>query len=349
LLGPSFQMSFAAVIALVAFYETFREPIARRQREGGSLRRVALYFVGICLTSAVATVATTPYAVYHFNRFALYALPANMLAVPITGFWVMPWAMVACLLMPFGLESWGLVPMGWGVDAIIAVAEAVAAWPAAVRLVPSVPAWGLALLTAGGLWICIWRRAWRRLGLLPIAAGCASLLVVRPPDLIVSADAKLIAARAADGAYMMSSPRGAKMTEETWLRRAAAELGEVWPASGTSTDGALSCDSVGCLYRARGRTVAILRDPRGAAEDCASADLVIGEVPPRGCRGAATVVGRVDLWRNGTHAVWLEPEGVRIESVDALRGERPWVPRRARPAPDAPPRRGRTAAVSSAG
>src|SRR5919202_609431 len=100
LLGPSFQMSFAAVIALVAFYETFREPIARWQREGGPLRRIALYFVGICLTSAVATVATTPYAVYHFNRFALYALPANMLAVPITGFWVMPWAMVSCLLMP---------------------------------------------------------------------------------------------------------------------------------------------------------------------------------------------------------------------------------------------------------
>jgi competence protein ComEC len=346
-LGPSFQMSFAAVIALIAFYETFRERIAGWQKGGGAGRRVLLYFVGISLTSAVATVATTPYAVYHFNRFALYALPSNMAAVPITGFWVMPWAMVSCMLMPFGLERWGLVPMGWGVDAIIGVAESVASWPAAVRLVPAMPPSGLVLLTLGGLWICIWRLPWRRWGVVPIALGCASLLATRPPDLIVAADAKLIAARGADGSYMMSAERGPRFAEETWLRRASAEAGEAWPTVGTSRDGSLACDRSGCLYRARGRTVAVVRDPGAASEDCAAADVVIGEIPLRSCRAAGIVIDRIDLWRSGAHAIWLDADGIRVESVDALRGDRPWVPRHAAAAPTAAPRR--STAVNSGG
>jgi competence protein ComEC len=339
-------MSFAAVIALIAFYETFRGPLAGWQGEGGVGRRVALYFAGISITSAVATIATTPYAVYHFNRFALYALPSNMLAVPITGFWVMPWAMVSCLLMPFGLESWGLVPMGWGVDAIIGVAELVAGWPAAVRVVPAVPPWGLALLTLGGLWICIWRRSWRRWGLLPAALGCASLLAVRPPDFVVSADAKLVAVRDSAGSYMLSSAHGPRFAEETWLRRAAVEAGEAWPTNGASGDHRLACDSAGCLYRARGRLVAIVRKPGAAAEDCAEADVVIGQIPLRHCRGASIVIDRIDLWRDGARALWLDADGVRVESVDGLRGDRPWVPRH-RTSDPAPPRR--RAAINTGG
>jgi competence protein ComEC len=264
-----------------------------------------------------------------------------MLAVPITGFWVMPWAMVSCLLMPVGLERWGLVPMGWGVDAIIRIAEGVAGWPVAVRVIPAVPPWGLALLTFGGLWICIWRRRWRRWGLLPAALGCASVLTVQPPDLIVSADAKLVAVRDTAGDYMLSSGHGQRFAEETWLRRAAAETGEAWPANGPSRDGSLACDSAGCLYRARGRTVAVVRDPRAASEDCAAADVVIGQIPLRTCRGPRVVIDRIDLWRDGTHALWLDGDRVRVESVDGVRGDRPWVPRRATAEAAASPRRAR--------
>jgi competence protein ComEC len=339
LLGPSFQMSFAAVIALIAFYETYNDRIAAWRRDAGIPRTALLYFLGIAITSAVATAATTPYAVYHFNRFALYALPSNALAVPITGLLVMPMAMLACLLMPFGLEAIALVPMGWGVDALNWVARTVAGWPGAVWLVPTIPPLGIALITFGGLWICIWRGRWRRWGVLGVAAGVATLALARPPDVIVAGDAGLVAVRGADGSYMMSTARGGRIERETWARRAAASIGEVWPVEGgASGDGSLRCDSGGCLYRqpsgsgsgsGRGRTVAIVHDGAALDEECRTADLVIADFPVRRpCRARARVIDRIDVWRWGAHAVWLDDDGggVRIESVDKERGRRPWVP-----------------------
>jgi competence protein ComEC len=327
-LGPSFQMSFGAVIALIAFYEANRSRLASWQEGRGLAGQIGLYFVGIALTTVVATVATTPFAVYHFNRFALYALPANAAAVPITGFWVMPWAMIACLLMPFGLEAWALVPMGWGVDAIIKVAEGVSGWPGAVYLIPAMSQWGLLLVALGGLWVCLWRGTWRRWGAVPVCLGLATALLADPPDVVVSGDARLIAVRGRGGEYLLSTDKGARIAEETWTRRAAVERGPTWPERGVSPDGVLSCDPLGCVYKAQGRTVALVRRGEAVAEDCAGADLVVSPLPVRApCRAVARVVDRFDVWRSGAHAVWLSPGGIRVESVDGSRGDRPWVPK----------------------
>src|SRR5262249_6252120 len=158
---------------------------------------------------------------------------ANVLAVPITGFWVMPWAMIACALMPLGLEAWGLAPMSWGVELIAWIATAVTALPGSVVVLPAMPLAGLLLVTAGGLWLIIWQRRWRLWGLPPIALGLIAIAFVRPPDLVIAGDAKLMAALAADGSYMLSGkPR--KITVETWTRRAAGEVGTPFPDSGTS-------------------------------------------------------------------------------------------------------------------
>jgi competence protein ComEC len=244
----------------------------------------------------------------------------------ITGFWIMPWALVACLLMPFGFEALALRPMGMGIDAVSAIAQGVTAWPGAVLTVPSMPVAGLILLSVGGLWLCIWQRRWRWLGLAPIAAGYLSLLLVRPPDILVAADSSLVALRASDGSYLLSKSRGARLYEETWTRRAAAETGPAWPASGASADGSLSCDAQGCLYRAHGRTVALIRDGAALAEDCANADLVVSPVAAhRACR-RPLVIDRIDTWKKGGHAVWLDADGIRIETVNGWRGERPWAP-----------------------
>jgi competence protein ComEC len=142
LLGPSFQLSFAAVVALIATYEAVRD---RRRRDGplGWRRRIVLYIGGVALTTLVAGMATAPFAAYHFNRFADYGLAANLIAVPVTALWTMPWAVVAFALMPFGLESLALAPMGWGVGVMTAAADTVSSWPGAVTLLPAMPMWGL--------------------------------------------------------------------------------------------------------------------------------------------------------------------------------------------------------------
>jgi competence protein ComEC len=324
--GPSFQMSFAAVAGLIAFYEALRGRLAAWHTHAGLVRRVGLYVLGIAFTTMVTTVATMPFTIYHFNRFPLYSVTANALAVPITGFWIMPWALVACLLMPFGAEALALTPMGWGIDAVTAIAQHVTAWPGAVLAVPSMPPGGLVLLALGGLWLCIWRRRWRWLGLAPAAAGAMTLLFVRPPDIIVAEDSRLVAVRAADGSYLLSSARAEKFVEETWTRRAAAETGEAWPIYGASADGRLSCGALACLYRAAGQRVALIRDGAALAADCGEADLVVSPVPAHRRCPAPLVIDRDDTGTKGSHAIWLDRHGIRIETVSDWRGTRAWTP-----------------------
>ena len=336
LLGPSFQMSFAAVVALIAAYEALQERRKPPAQPPGPLRLALLYVGGVVLSTVIASIATTPFAVYHFSRFQLWGVAANMVAVPVTGFWIMPWAVVAMLLMPFGWEGLGLRPMGWGVDAVIAVARAVAAWPGAVVLLPPLPTAGLVTISLGGLWLCLWRRRWRLLGLLPIAAGAATLLLVRPPDVLVAADGALLAVRGADGALAFSSKAAGRSTREAWARRSAVTASAtVWPANGLGAGGALRCDALGCVYRVSGWTVAFARTAEALPEDCRLADVVIGLVAIRGpCPSARVRLDRRDLLRSGAHALWLDPHGIRVASVDGERGQRPWVlSRRPDPSP----------------
>ena len=151
-------------------------PPTRRTRSAGGSARDAGWTGGRRATSPwrssslIATLATGPYSIYHFNRIAFYGVAANMIAVPLTGVWVMPWAVLAVILMPFGLEALALVPMGWGVDGIIAIAEYVAGLPSAVSVVPAMPVAGLAIITIGGLWLCLWQRRWRLAGVPVIVA-----------------------------------------------------------------------------------------------------------------------------------------------------------------------------------
>src|SRR6185312_10293687 len=173
----------------------------------------------------------------------------------------------------------------------------------------------LLVVALGGLWLCIWLGRWRWLGLAPIAAGYLTLLLVRPPDVIVAGDSREVAVRAADGRYLFSRAGRANFAEEVWVRRAAAEAGPSWPRSGSSSDGRLDCDAQGCLYRARGRVVAFIRDADALAGECRVADLVVSPVPARRfCRGRL-VIDRIDTWKRG---------GMPSGSMPRVSPSRPW-------------------------
>lgn len=239
----------------------------------------------------------------------------------------MPWAVLGYLLMPLGLEGWALTPMGWGIEAMIAVARWVAGWPGAVVLLPAMPVWGLALVALGGLWLCLWQRRWRLLGLLVIAGGLAALPSSRSPDVLVAGDARMFAVRAEDGRLMLSSETGNRFARENWLRRAGLKSAAPWPRE-ASPGGRLRCDEKGCIYRARGHTVALIKHPGAFLEDCWVADVIVSLVPLRGahCPAPQTVIDRFDIWRNGAYALWLDDGRVRIENVRQHQGERPWAP-----------------------
>ncbi len=332
---PGFQMSFAAVIALIATYERYRyREAGRRVAPRTRFRRLRLYLAGVVLTSLVAGLATAPYAAFHFNRFVDYGLAANLVAVPVMAMWIMPWAMAAFALLPLGLDGLALSAMGWGIDAVIWVAATVASWPGAVTLIPAIPVSALVVLSLGGLWLCLWNRRWRFLGLIPMAAALAMPLAQRSPDVLVGRDAKLVGVRAEPGKLMVSDRRAARFTRDRWLRQAGLANTQSWPDSGSSAGGRLVCDTLSCLFQpleGQGIVVAVVSDARALAEDCRAADVVVSLVPVRmKCPSASRIVDRFDLWRNGAHALWFEDGRIRIESANGRRGRRPWVAFRGR-------------------
>jgi len=336
--GPSFQLSFSAVVALLAAYESLRQPVLRWVAGEGWWRVPLLYLTGVAFTSLITSMATIPYSVYHFDRLAAFGFVTNLIAVPVTALWVMPWAIVAFLLLPFGLEGAALPAMGWGLHVVIWSAKTVVSWPGSVAILPAMPLWGLIAVSLGMLWLCLWQRPWRVLGLGAIALGLASVALERHPDVIVSEDARLFAVRAADGRMMISPVRGNDFDVETIIKRAGQTTRDPWPEEGSSADGRLVCDGLGCLYRANGQLVALVREREALLEDCLHASVLVSATPIKSaCPAPRTVIDRLALWREGGHAIWLSPAAVTSESVRDWRGARPWVPERPERAASARP------------
>ena len=324
LLSASFQMSFAAVTGLVAFYELLRNRQEFWQRRS-LLQRIGLYLLAVLMTSVIANLATAPFAAFHFNRLVLFGLAANLVAVPITALWIMPWAILAFVLMPFGAEAIALVPMSWGIGWVLAAARTVADWEGSVQILPALPPVALLSVTLGGLWLCLWRARWRLFGLAPILLGLASLFLVVPPDIWISGDGKLIGLRGDKGGLWLSTTRAKRFQAETWQRRAGLAEGRIWPRDAGSE--ALSCDSLGCLYRSGEHLVTLVEDPRALDEDCYRVTLMISKVPLRGrpCPTPQVVIDRFDLWREGAHTIWLsETTKIDVRSVGRWQGARPW-------------------------
>ena len=326
-MGPSFEMSFAAVGALIATYQVANPHLMRWRAGGGALAQAAIYIGGSILTSVVATLAVTPFSLYHFQQDALYGVMTNMIAVPLTSFWVMPWALLVYVLAPLGLESLAIIPMGWGVAVCNWLAHLTASLPGAVIRCPAMPEWGLASIVLGGLWLMLWRGSWRLWGLAPLLAGFLSLATVTRPDILVAADGGVMAVRTAAGGLSLSRQKaGDRITVQGWLHRDGSnDADPPWPTEGRSADSRLACDDLACLYRLGGRTVVLVRDRLALEEDCDGADLVISAEPVHRCPGPRII----DLWklrRDGAHTIFLANGRLEVHSVRERRGERPWSP-----------------------
>lgn len=327
LLSASFQMSFSAVVGLVAVYEAAAPRMTGLRHRGGLLgSRIGLFVAATLLTTLVASLATAPFAIYHFNRIALYGLLANLVAVPVMAMWIMPLGILSFLLMPLGMESLGLVPMGWGISAVLWVADSVATLPGSVALVPAMPTTGLAILSLGGIWLCVMRGQKRLFGLPVIAAGLLSILSVTAPDVIVNRDGGLVAVNLGGGRVVMSSGTGNRFERDMWQRRLAVSEAGRWPLGGIDPTSRIGCDPGGCIVVIAGKTVALVTEPAAAMEDCALADHVIllTRVPRRLCSEGKVILSTFHIWRDGAHAVRFTADGPIVETSRVRRGDRPW-------------------------
>jgi competence protein ComEC len=275
------------------------------------------------LTSLLAGGASMPVAAYHFGQIQLWFIPANLVAVPLTALVALPAGILALPLMPLGLEQIALQPMGWALDAVLWIARFVAAWPAATLRVPQMPNWGALCVAAGLCWLCLWRGRIRLAGGAPLLLGLAAIAMVTPPDLMVSADARLIALRTASGVWAQNMS-AAGFTRDSWAQawgvRAIGELADA-PAP------LVRCDGEDCLLRPRPEAPAVLLSHAGEpASDCTQAVLVVSAQPAAEACPALPRIDRFTVWRNGAYAVWLRPAGALQISDRMVRGDRPWVP-----------------------
>ncbi len=327
--GPSFQLSFAAATAIVAGYEAW----ANRRRGAdepalagfGRLRPVAAYVAGLLAASLIATAATTPLALAHFQQAPLYGVVANLAAMPVMAFVVMPFAVLSALLAPVGLMAWPLWVVAWGVEAIIATAHLTAGWPGGVIRVAHAGDWPVAMFFLGLVLITALRGRFRLAGVPFCLAAAAGLALAAPPDLLVDGDGRLAAVVRGDALYVTTTRAGA-FEQEAWRRYAG--VSEIRPLAEAPNEWAV-CDDRGCVVRLRGWKAAVSMAPAGLGDDCRNAGIVIALHAARlrrerGCAEGSPGVDATDLSRDGAHAVWLKTDGARIETVRGAQGARPW-------------------------
>ncbi|MEQ8292094.1 MAG: ComEC/Rec2 family competence protein [Marinovum algicola] len=210
MLGPGFQMSFAATTALVAVFGWFRD---REISLGPRWLRPA---VAVAVSSLVAGLATAPIAAAHFNQVAHYGLPANLLSVPLMGVLVMPAALVSVCLLPFGLEWLPLWLMGQGLGWILGVAHWISGLEGARGTVPGPGPAVLPLIAVGALLLILWQGRFRVAGLVPAALGALLWVQTGRPDVLISDTGALVGVMTEKG-RALSKPRGAGFVADIWL------------------------------------------------------------------------------------------------------------------------------------
>ncbi|TVV73121.1 ComEC/Rec2 family competence protein [Sphingomonas solaris] len=326
--GPSFQLSFAAVTAIVALHE---HPWTRGMfgpAEESRARRLARGLGSLLLTGLVVELALMPIAIFHFHRAGLYGAVANIVAIPLTTFVVMPLEALALVLDPIGLGA----PAWWLTDRslalLLAIAHHVADLPGAVTALPSMPHGAFALMALGGLWLALWRTRVRALGWLPIAIGLGWTLATPPPDLLVTGDGRHLAVRGNDGHLSLLRERAGD-----YVRDMLGETSGVIGEAGTidALPGA-RCGADLCVFDVvrggrRWRVLATrspyLVDIAAMNLACAGADIVVSERRlPRTCRPRWLRIDRVLLAETGGLAIALAPG--RIETVAATANGHPW-------------------------
>ena len=338
---PSFQMSFAATLALIAVYERGLLWLSNVSDKSLSAR-IALWggreIAALITASLVAGLATTLFAAYHFHRLAPYGVLANLLAMPAVSIWVMPSGLLALIALPFGFDRpfWWL--MGEGIEWTIVAATWVANLPGAIGRIPAFGIGPLLIGTAGLIVVCLLRSPLRWTGA-GFGLACIGFILMTPrPDIFVSADAGMTAVRDVSGVLRVIASRRDEFVLGEWL----AADGDSRTARDQSLAEGVRCDESGCVARlADGRSVALSLTADALAEDCEIATFVVtNRTLPPGC--LATAIDRNVARANGaTRARWNGTAFV-IVSARPTNYQRPWTAKPVQTAmsaqPQAPPR-----------
>lgn len=312
ILSPGFQMSFAAVTALVAGYETLNK--RRKEKAENSFVSTAKnrfakvgsgvfsYFVGIAITSLIAGTATAFIAAWHFHQVAPYGLLANLIAMPIVSILIMPFVLFSVLLMPYGLEFIPLGSVSFGIQKVVAVSS----WVESIS-----PEASTGLMSRGAIlvfavfliWLCLFKTRLRFLAFMPLLVLPLFFKGQQIPDVIISENGRAIAIKTSEGKLGLLFPRGNKFVQNIWLK--AWSAGEADKLDLEKEQ----CNRERCItVLPNSKILHVVYNPDLIQSSCQRADLLIA---PRlwwvKCkkRQPELKLSRYDFERFGTHALYM--------------------------------------------
>jgi len=325
LVSVGFQMSFAAVTALIAVYQIWdRHRSLVRPRS--VLSRFGHGFSSLSVTSLVAGSATGFFAAYHFKRMATFGLAGNLLAMPIFTFWVMPVALLVYAALPFGLESVPLRVMGLGLEVILWVANFVSSWPGAVKYFHQAGATVMAVFVGGFLILCLGHVTGRAVGVVLMGTGLFLWMTTGQPDMRISTH-PAIAIHEQDTLLLHPDRRRDGFGRDVFAESLGRPNIRFSPLAESPTT---RCDSTGCVMNRNGITLAFLNRPEALPDACANSDIVVMMGRPAGTsirrQCQARLFDTVNLSESGAlHLRFRDDEIKTVPANPPGRRARPWA------------------------
>ncbi|HEY0413736.1 MAG TPA: ComEC/Rec2 family competence protein [Allosphingosinicella sp.] len=329
LAGPSFQLSFAAITAIVALHDHAGVRALLAKRDETLPLKAGRFLLGLVLTGLVVEAALTPIALYHFHRTGLYGAFANIIAIPLTTFVIMPAEALALLLDAVNLGAPFWWAAGQALHLLLVLAHRTAAAPGATAMLPAVPDGAYGLIVAGGLWLCLWRTRLRRWGLAPVAAGAIWALATPAPDLLVTGDGRHLALRTEAGDVVILRGRARDYVRGMLSESSgtAAELPDIdWLRSADCNDDACAATLMrgGRPWRLLAFRSRAYVERDALASACAEADIVVAERRlPAACRPRWLKADASLLARTGGLAIALGATP-SVATVAQAVGKHPW-------------------------
>ncbi|WP_353281595.1 ComEC/Rec2 family competence protein [Wolbachia endosymbiont (group B) of Horisme vitalbata] len=309
ILKPGFQMSFSAVLALVASY----------QINANKFLKIIKYFVSIMISSIIASLATVPYTIYNFNYFSISGIITNLVAIPIVTLIIIPLGIIYVLLIPLGTQ-WIITPlMERPIDSVLYITNAIANLQYLVIPIRTFPASSIIIITLGLLWLCLWERNWRFFGIFFILLGIFSSAMYRTPDILVSADN--LAVKEGDNLLYSLTRKNRNFVVKTWAKQNGQNQ-IVNHTKFSNSNKRLKCNDYGCIYnKGNNKSVLLAHKREDILENCNNVDLVIqlSKFNHPACN--TKIIKYSDLEVYGTHSIWLTNSGVNVSKV---RSNRPW-------------------------
>ncbi len=329
IMGPSFQLSFAAITAIVALHESRFGAKWLAAREEELAKRLMRGLAGLLMTGLAVEVALAPIALFHFHKAGVYGALANLLGIPLTTFIIMPAEALGLIFDSIGLGA----PFWWvaakAIGALLALAHGVAALPGASAVISSLPMAAFGLFLLGGLWLLLWRTRMRWLGVVPVLLACVVTWHAPAPDVLVTGDGRHMAVRDAQGQWAILRPRAGDFVRQALADRAG--FGDDLADLDGARDARCSADA--CFVRmtrgGQGWVVLAIRSAHHIRWEelvaaCQQADIILSARRlPRACAARRLHIDPAYLKQSGGLAISLAP--FSITQVRAPRDDHPWI------------------------